>query len=121
MSCQCANINRLSLSIRYGLPGKSCVLRAVCELAQAGGLTGQGLAGRAAQALMLMEYAEEEDALVDYLTARAVGRRKSGQCSSGYTCPLPLSSMASMAEMVSSLDMQTVATLLKALPLKDVP
>ena len=121
MSCQCANINRLSLSIRYGLPGKSCVLRAVCELAQAGGLTGQGLAGRAAQALMLMEYAEEEEALVDYLTARAVGRRKSGKCSSGYTCPLPLSSMASMAEMVSSLDMQTVATLLKALPLKDVP
>ena len=93
----------------------------MCELAEAGGLTGQGLAGRAAQALMLMEYAEEEEALVDYLTARSVGRRKSGQCGAGYTCPLPLSSMASMAEMVSSLDMNTLATLLKALPLKDVP
>ena len=116
----CLLISRLSLS-RYGLPGKSCVLRAVCELAQAGGLAGQGLAGRAAQALMLMEYAEEEEALVDYLTARAVGRRRSGQCSAGYTCPLPLGSMASMAEMVSSLDMQTVAALLQALPLKDVP
>ena len=112
-------INRLSL-FRYGLPGKSCVLRAVCELAEAGGLTEQGLAGRAAQALMLMEYAEEEEALVDYLTARAVGRRKSGQCGASYTCPLPLSSMASMAEMMSGLDMNTLATLLQALPLKDV-
>ena len=36
----------------------------MCELAEAGGLAGQGLAGRAAQALMLMEYAEEEEALV---------------------------------------------------------
>ena len=79
---------------------------------------------------MLMEYAEEEEALVDYLTARAVGRRReSGQCSSSYTCPLPLGSMASMdlgsmasmADMVSSLDLQTVATLLKALPFKEVP
>ena len=93
----------------------------MCELAEAGGLTGQGLAGRAAQALMLMEYAEEEEALVDYLTARAVGRRKSGQCGVAYTCPLPLSSMASMAEMMSGLDMNTLATLLQALPLKDVP
>ena len=70
---------------------------------------------------MLMEYAEEEEALVDYLTARAVGRRKSGQCGASYTCPLPLSSMASMGEMLSSLDMNTLATLLKALPLKEVP
>lgn len=62
---------------------------------------------------MLMEYAEEEeeeDALVDYLTARAVGRRqKSGQCSTSYTCPLPFSgSMASMAEMVSGLDLSSL-------------
>ena len=113
-------INRLSL-FRYGLPGKSCVLRAVCELAEAGGLTEQGLAGRAAQALMLMEYAEEEEALVDYLSARAVGRRSAGQCAAAYTCPLPLGSMSSMADLLSSLDLQTFAALLQTLPSIDVP
>ena len=93
----------------------------MCELAEAGGLSGQGLAGRAAQAVMLMEYAEEEEALVDYLTARAVGRRRSKQCSGNYSCPLPLTSIASVAEIMSKVDIQTLASLLQALPMKDIP
>ena len=77
---------------RTGLPGKNCLLRAVCEVlkvfrvsfffikkivslsgkqsetflqvAEAGGLPDQGLAGRALQALLLMEHTGEDDGLV---------------------------------------------------------
>ena len=65
---------------RAGLPGKSCLLRAVCEVdfgnvtfgatltitkvAEAGGLSNQGLAGRALQALLLMEHTGHDDGLV---------------------------------------------------------
>ena len=68
-----------------------------------------------------MEYAEEEEALVDYLTARAVGRRRSKQCSGNYSCPLPLTSIASVAEIMSNVDFQALTSLLQALPMKDIP
>ena len=63
---------------RYGLPGKARLLRGICELAEAGALRKEGLVGIAVQAIILMEHAGEgsDDRLVEFLAARAVGRKK---------------------------------------------
>ena len=74
---------------RCGLPGKACLLRGICEIAEVGALRGEGLVSRAVQAILLMEHAGEgsDDRLVEFLAARAVGRKKEAQCSSFYPCP----------------------------------
>ena len=58
----------------------------MCGVAEEGMLGRQGLAARTLQALLLMEHVEEEQELVEYLAARAVGRRRRGQCEV-YPCP----------------------------------
>ena len=93
-----------ALSCRSGLPGRSCLLRTVGEVAEAGLLGGQGLAARTLQALLLMEHAEEGD-LVEYLAARAVGRRRGGQCGV-YHCP---SNSTTSALLVHNLKLQAMA------------
>ena len=58
-------------------------------MAEVGALRGEGLVGRAVQAILLMEHAGEgsDDRLVEFLASRAVGRKKEAQCSSFYPCP----------------------------------
>jgi hypothetical protein len=102
---------------RWGLPGRSCVLHAVCELAAAGGLAGQGLAARALQALLLMEYTGEggEEGLVEYLAARAEGRG-AGRCGALHPCPASLASLDGLAKLAGQVDPRQLASLLSAIP-----
>ena len=74
-------------------------------MAEAGLLGRQGLAARTLQALLLMEHAEEEGELVEYLAARAVGRRRGGQCGV-YHCP---TNSTTSALLVHNLKLQAMA------------
>ena len=76
------------------LPGRPCLLRAVCEVAGAGGLQDLGLGGRLVQALLLMEHSEGEEGLTEYMVARARGRRRAG-CREEYSCPASLPGLVS--------------------------
>lgn len=73
---------------KFGLNGKSCILRLICELAETQGLPFNGLLGKALETLFLLDYGfSSTDRLYEYVSARAYGEHE-GNCQEVYTmCP----------------------------------
>lgn len=75
---------------KFGLPGKPCVLRLICELAESRGLVNTGLLGKALQTIFLLDMSEgstSTSTLYEYISARTYGE-KFGQCDLAYhQCP----------------------------------
>ena len=46
-------ISMLSKQLRFGLNGKACIMRLICELAESQGLPYNGVLGKALEALFL--------------------------------------------------------------------
>ena len=86
---------------RSGLPGRSCLLRSVCEMAQSSELSNYGLLGRALQAIFMIDTTRDTtDNLVDYLHARMVGE-KQGDCAVVYPdCPISLTNLDNLMTTV---------------------
>ena len=81
--------NDKSVLLRSGLPVQKCLLRAVCELAEAEDIAGQNLS-KALQAFLLLE--GDIDSL-EVINARMVGETSDtqGQCGQDYSiCPVNL-------------------------------
>lgn len=73
---------------KFGINGKACVLRLICELAEARGLPYNGLLGKAFETLFLLDYGlSNTDRLYEYISARMYGEH-TGDCVSAYPqCP----------------------------------
>lgn len=73
---------------KFGINGKACVLRLICELAESHGLQYNGLMGRAFETLFLIDYGlSNTDRLYEYISARMYGEH-TGNCESAYPqCP----------------------------------
>jgi len=73
---------------KFGINGKSCVLRLICELAETQGLPYNGLLGKAMETLFLIDYGmSSTERLYEYISARAYGEHE-GNCHDIYTgCP----------------------------------
>lgn len=73
---------------KFGINGKSCVLRLICELAESKGLPYNGLLGRALETLFLLDYGfSTTDRLYEYISARMYGEH-TGECDQAYpNCP----------------------------------
>jgi len=86
---------------RSGLPGRPCLLRSVCEMAQSSELSNYGLVGRALQAIFMIDTTRDiTDNLVDYLHARVVGEEQ-GDCAVVYPdCPISLTHLDSLVAAV---------------------
>ncbi|XP_045591796.1 uncharacterized protein [Procambarus clarkii] len=79
-------INTLS---RFGVDGKSCLLRAVCEVAESP-LRDDGLLGEILNIILTASYGSTSSELYDYVNAEYYGRAY-GDCWSAYPqCPMSL-------------------------------
>jgi len=77
-----------NLMTNFGLDGKACVLRAICELAESRGLKHDGLVGKTLETLLLLDYSmSSTDSLYEYIAARTYGEHH-GNCDTAYPqCP----------------------------------
>ncbi|KAK7081199.1 hypothetical protein SK128_010636 [Halocaridina rubra] len=76
----------------FGLPGKSCLLRAVCEVAEEP-VSHLGLMGDVLNLFLAAGYGEGSDDMAEYIKAEELGRRE-GECGDQYSeCPMPLSAL----------------------------
>ncbi|XP_027215782.2 uncharacterized protein [Penaeus vannamei] len=75
-----------------GLPGKSCLLRAVCEVAKEP-VTDLGVVGEILNLIFAAGYGEGSESMHEYVVAEEKGRRE-GDCEGRYNeCPLGLVSL----------------------------
>ncbi|XP_037789434.1 uncharacterized protein LOC119584880 [Penaeus monodon] len=75
-----------------GLPGKSCLLRTVCEVAREP-VTDLGVVGEILNLLFAAGYGEGSEAMHEYVVAEEKGRRE-GDCEGRYNeCPLGVASL----------------------------
>ncbi|XP_076040770.1 uncharacterized protein LOC143025198 [Oratosquilla oratoria] len=79
----------ISTLSRFGLDGKSCLLRAVCEVAESP-LREDGLLGEILNIILTASYGSTSNELYDYVSAEYYGRSY-GDCWSAYPqCPVSL-------------------------------
>ncbi|XP_064106731.1 uncharacterized protein LOC135215703 [Macrobrachium nipponense] len=75
-----------------GLPGKSCLMRAVCEVADHP-VSDLGLVGDFLNLFLAAGYGEGSEEMADFVSAEDLGRRE-GDCESKFSdCPLPLADL----------------------------
>eukprot|EP00094_Tigriopus_californicus_P010064 TCALIF_09705-PA protein Name:"Protein of unknown function" AED:0.05 eAED:0.05 QI:0/1/0.33/1/1/1/3/0/148 len=76
---------------KFGINGKDCIMRTICEMAESRGLPFNGLLGKAFETLFLMDYGlTSTERLYEYISARTYGENN-GNCASVYTgCPFSI-------------------------------
>jgi len=74
---------------RSGLPGRDCLLLAVCQMAKSADIDRLGMAGRVLQAVFMMDPSEDmTEYLLDYIQAKKAGEAKE-DCDAVYQeCPI---------------------------------
>jgi len=89
---------------KFGLDGKSCVLRLICELAESKGLPYNGLLGKAIETLFLIDYGlSNTDRLYEYISARMLGEH-TGDCVTAYpTCPFSAFQLLDPEELMNTI------------------
>jgi len=89
---------------KFGLDGKSCVLRLICELAESKGLPYNGLLGRAIETLFLIDYGlSNTDRLYEYISARMYGEH-TGDCLTAYPhCPFSAFQLLDPEELMNTI------------------
>jgi len=89
---------------KFGINGKACVLRTICELAESKGLPYNGLLGRAFETLFLLDYGlSNTDRLYEYISARMYGEHQ-GECSSAYPqCPFSAFKLLDPEEILATI------------------
>jgi len=76
---------------RFGMDGKACVLRTICELAESRGEHHDGLVGKTMETILLLDYSmSDSERLYEYIAARTYGEHH-GHCDKAYPqCPYSL-------------------------------
>jgi len=89
---------------KFGVDGKACVLRLICELAESNGLPYNGLMGRAIETLFLLDYGlSNTDRLYEYISARMYGEHQ-GSCESAYPqCPFSAFQLLDPEEIMNTI------------------
>jgi len=89
---------------KFGLSGKSCVLRLICELAESKGLRYNGLMGRVIETLFLIDYGMiNNDRLYEYISARMYGEQ-TGDCHTAYPqCPFSAFALLDPEELMNTI------------------
>jgi len=89
---------------KFGIDGKACVLRLICELAESKGLPYNGLMGRAIETLFLIDYGmSNTDRLYEYISARMYGEH-TGDCLTAYPqCPFSAFQLLDPEELLQTI------------------
>jgi len=89
---------------KFGLEGKSCVLRLICELAESKGLRHNGLMGRVIETLFLIDYGmTNNERLYEYVSARMYGEH-TGDCLTAYPqCPFSAFALLDPEELLNTI------------------
>jgi len=89
---------------KFGINGKACVLRLICELAESRGLPYNGILGKAFETLFLLDYGlTNTDRLYEYISARMYGEH-TGDCETAYPqCPFSAFNLLNPEEIMNVL------------------